>query len=100
MIAIATLPMWASLNAATFELPAAGDAVIGDLQKYTARYEDTLIDIARLHSLGFNEIRHANPKGDTWLPGEGTEVVLPKRFLLPDAPREGIVINEIGRAHV
>jgi L,D-transpeptidase ErfK/SrfK len=93
MIAITALPMWASLNAATFELPAAGDAVIGDLQKYTARYEDTLIDIARLHSLGFNEIRHANPKVDTWLPGEGTEVVLPKRFLLPDAPREGIVIN-------
>jgi L,D-transpeptidase ErfK/SrfK len=30
---------------------------------------------------------------DTWLPGEGTQIVLPTRFILPDAPREGIVIN-------
>jgi L,D-transpeptidase ErfK/SrfK len=69
------------------------DSIAGNSQTTTARYEDTLIDIARLHSLGFNEIRHANPKVDAWLPGEGTEVVLPKRFILPDAPREGIVSN-------
>jgi L,D-transpeptidase ErfK/SrfK len=87
------LPAFASLTAATFDLPSANEAVIGQTQKIAARYEDTLSDIARRYGLGFNEIRHANPKVDTWLPGAGTEVVLPTHFILPDAPREGIVIN-------
>ena len=30
---------------------------------------------------------------DPWLPGDGTRVVLPTRFILPNAPREGVVIN-------
>lgn len=89
MVALASMP----LNAATFGLPPGDQAVIGAPQQTKTRYQDTLVDIARLHSLGYDEIRHANPKVDPWLPGEGTEVVLPKRFILPDAPREGIVIN-------
>jgi len=35
----------------------------------------------------------ANPGVDPWLPGEGTEIVLPTQFVLPDAPREGLVLN-------
>jgi L,D-transpeptidase ErfK/SrfK len=35
----------------------------------------------------------ANPGVDAWLPGEGTRVVLPTQFVLPDAPTEGIVVN-------
>jgi len=35
----------------------------------------------------------ANPGVDAWLPGAGTEIVLPTRFILPPGPREGIVIN-------
>jgi L,D-transpeptidase ErfK/SrfK len=35
----------------------------------------------------------ANPGVDPWLPGEGREVVLPTQFVLPQAPREGLVIN-------
>ena len=30
---------------------------------------------------------------DPWLPGEGTQIVLPTQFVLPDAPREGLVLN-------
>jgi L,D-transpeptidase ErfK/SrfK len=30
---------------------------------------------------------------DPWLPGEGREIVIPSQFVLPNAPREGIVIN-------
>lgn len=90
---LTTLPVWTALNAATLDLPITDDSLVGDQQTTTARYEDTLIDIARLHGLGFNEIRHANPKVDAWLPGAGTEIVLPMRHILPDAPRAGIVIN-------
>jgi len=35
----------------------------------------------------------ANPDVDVWLPGEGTEVLLPTRYVLPPGPREGIVLN-------
>jgi L,D-transpeptidase ErfK/SrfK len=30
---------------------------------------------------------------DPWLPGDGREIVLPTQYVLPDAPREGLVIN-------
>lgn len=66
---------------------------IGDMEKYTAVYEDTLVHLARKHSLGFVEVRAANPDLDPWIPGDGAEIILPKRNLLPDAPREGLVIN-------
>lgn len=93
LIVAAVSAAWTPLTAATFDLPPADEAIVGTSSVVTARYEDTLVDIARRHSLGFNEIRHANPRVDTWLPGEGTQIVLPTRFILPDAPREGIVIN-------
>lgn len=70
-----------------------GSDVVGELQVIRARYEDTFIDIARAYDLGFDELVQANPAVDPWLPGAGTPVVLPTRFVLPDAPREGIVLN-------
>lgn len=66
---------------------------IGEMETYTAVYEDTLVHLARKHGLGFVEIRAANPDLDPWIPGKGAKVLLPKRHLLPDAPREGMVIN-------
>ena len=35
----------------------------------------------------------ANPEVDMWLPGEGTAIQLPSRFVLPAAPRSGLVVN-------
>ncbi|MEE4186286.1 MAG: L,D-transpeptidase family protein [Gammaproteobacteria bacterium] len=76
-----------------FLLDSAEQRVVGELQVINARAEDTFVDIARAYSLGFDELVEANPKVDPWLPGEGTPVVLPTRFILPDVPHEGIVIN-------
>jgi len=67
--------------------------VVGELQVTHARHEDTLSDIARRFSLGYEEVVRANPGVDPWLPGEGTRIVLPTQFVLPDAPSEGIVVN-------
>ena len=66
---------------------------VGDTEKHTALYEDTLIHLARKNNLGFIEIRSANPHLDPWIPGEGAEIVLPMRHILPTAPKKGIVIN-------
>jgi len=76
-----------------YELPPEGFDVIGAVATVTARYEDTLVDIARHHGLGYQDIVSANPDVGVWLPGEGTEVILPTRFVLPPGPREGLVLN-------
>lgn len=76
-----------------FEYDPARDDVVGTVQIILAREEDTLSDIARRFNLGYEEIVSANPDVDPWLPRAGTDIVLPTQFVLPDVPREGIVIN-------
>ncbi|MFX8351039.1 hypothetical protein ABTL64_19185, partial [Acinetobacter baumannii] len=68
-------------------------ALIGTASLYTASEEDTLLDIARLHDIGYVEIRIANPQLDPWKPGVGALVTIPGEHLLPDTPHRGIVIN-------
>ena len=75
-----------------FELDPAQD-VVGVVQVVTASKDDTLSDIARRFNVGYEEIVRANPKVDPWLPGEGREIVVPSQFILPNAPRTGLVIN-------
>ena len=72
--------------------PAQGD-VIGELQVTRTTKEDTFVDLARRFNVGYEELVRANPGVDPWLPGADREIVLPTRHILPDAPREGIVIN-------
>jgi len=81
------------LSTTRFELrdPAAG--VVGELQVIRTRKDDTFIDIAQAYDLGYDELVEANPGVDPWVPGEGTSILLPSRFVLPDAPRKGIVLN-------
>ncbi|HKM37409.1 MAG TPA: L,D-transpeptidase family protein [Thiopseudomonas sp.] len=74
-------------------LPPAGDDVAGEIQVIEARYEDTFADLGKTHDLGYLEMVAANPGVDAWLPGEGTQITLPQRYILPPGPREGVVIN-------
>ncbi len=72
---------------------AKGDDVIGRLIFITLEKGDTLPDIARHFSLGLDGVSDANPGVDVWSPEAGERVMLPLSFILPDAPRKGIVIN-------
>ena len=87
------LAYMSAAHAAIYELPATGTDVVGEITTVVARYEDTLVDLARTHGVGYQDIVRANPDVDVWIPGEGTEVVLPTRYILPPGPREGIVLN-------
>lgn len=80
-------------HAAVYDAPEPGDDVIGEVRHIRTETDDTLSAIARRHNLGYREIKLANPDVDPWLPGKSTEVVLPTRYVLPDAPREGLVLN-------
>jgi L,D-transpeptidase ErfK/SrfK len=67
--------------------------LIGQVAALETAAGDTLPDIARHYGLGFQQIKDANPALDEWIPPPGTRVTLPLRFVLPDAPRRGIVVN-------
>jgi L,D-transpeptidase ErfK/SrfK len=81
------------LLAAAAPRGAPADDVIGIPEVYETESQDTLLDVARDHDLGYVEIRAANPGIDPWLPGAGKLLTLPTQHVLPDAPRQGIVIN-------
>ena len=71
--------------------------VIGQLYYTRVRDEQTLLDIARAYDLGYDDIIAANPGVDPWTPAAGERVLLPLAHVLPDAPRQGIVINLAAR---
>lgn len=74
-------------------VPANADA-LDQMKTVKSKYEDTLLDIARVHDLGFVEIRAANPDIDPWLPGDGTEITIPAQHLYPNVDEyRGIIVN-------
>ena len=104
--AMAAALMWASASGAEEPEPAAGgeaaletesetrsDDMIGALRHVVTAYEDTLLDLARANGLGYVEMIAANQGIDPWVPGENTPIVLPTAHILPDAERQGLVVN-------
>ncbi len=80
-------------DAAVYPLPPPDQHLIGEPAVTIAAHEDTLLDIAREHGVGYADIVAANPGVDAWLPGGGTRVLLPTRYVLPPGPRTGLVLN-------
>lgn len=80
-------------RAVSYRLAAEGDSVIGSVTTIRTDGQDTLLDVARRYGLGYVDMKLSNPDVDTWLPGEGTEVLLPTEFVLPLGKREGIILN-------
>ncbi|MFM7706695.1 MAG: L,D-transpeptidase family protein [Gammaproteobacteria bacterium] len=80
-------------QAVEFPLHEDGAALIGEVKRVRTRYEDTLIELARRYSLGYEELLRVNKGVDPWLPGAGTLVLVPGQRLLPPGDREGIVVN-------
>jgi len=86
---ILTTPVRADI----FVLPPEDVDVVGEVLEMRASSKETLLDIARRYDLGQNEILLANPNVDRWLPKDGSRVILPNRYILPDAERTGLVLN-------
>jgi L,D-transpeptidase ErfK/SrfK len=88
----AAIVLAGSARATQYPLTDAQALMFGEIETITAFGEDTLPDLARRYSLGYEEIQKANPGVDLWLPGEGTPILIPNQRLLPTI-REGIVVN-------
>ena len=67
--------------------------MIGEVGTTRAQAGETLMDVMRRANLGYVELVVANPTVDTWLPDPKAAIVLPTAHILPEAPREGIVLN-------
>ena len=65
----------------------------GETTTYLVQLDETLYDIARRNDMGVIELLAANPGTDLWKPEEGSTLIIPSAYLLPDVLRKGIVIN-------
>ncbi|MBT8107947.1 MAG: L,D-transpeptidase family protein [Gammaproteobacteria bacterium] len=86
-------PVEDPLSANHFVLESPDQSVVGEPQVVYPSDTDTLSDLARAYGLGYDELIAANPDVNPWLPGANTPVLLPTQFVIPDVPREGIVLN-------
>ncbi|MES1924276.1 L,D-transpeptidase family protein [Salinisphaera sp. T31B1] len=90
---LTSLSVVAPSIAAVYDMPPDNSDLVGELQHIKTKESDTFVKLARQYNVGYRELRLANPDVDPWLPGEGTPMVIPTRYVLPDAPRRGLVIN-------
>jgi len=97
-IALACLVSAAALSAAmparAMEFPLAkGQVAVGGTDIATTSDNDTMLDLARQFDDGYVDFMAANAGVNPWHPGHGKAITVPNFFILPDAPRTGIVIN-------
>jgi L,D-transpeptidase ErfK/SrfK len=70
------------------------DDILGELQQYRVRANESLVEIARQFDLGYNAIVAANPGVDPFIPQAGTLITIPTAWILPAVSiRPAIVVN-------
>ncbi|MDM2873594.1 L,D-transpeptidase family protein [Citrobacter sp. Cpo069] len=90
----ATFALALPAQANIWPLPPPGSRLVG--QNAVHVVEDnggSLEAIAKKYNVGFLALLQANPGVDPYVPRPGSVLTIPLQTLLPDAPREGIVIN-------
>ncbi|MGM3176221.1 L,D-transpeptidase family protein [Dickeya lacustris] len=80
--------------ATEYSLPPPGSRLIGENITYTVPNEGHPLEtIAAKFKIGLLGMLEANPGTDPYLPKPGSVLTVPLQMLLPETPREGIVIN-------
>lgn len=83
-----------SARAMDYPLPPAGSRLIGQNQTYTIQEGDNKLQtIARRFNTAAQVILETNNTIAPINPAPGTVITIPSQMLLPDTPREGIVVN-------
>jgi L,D-transpeptidase ErfK/SrfK len=89
VLAFSTTPAFALV----YDLPTNGNDIVGSNQSATVKMGDTLSSFAQRNDAGYYELLEANPRLNPMHLTSGIRLLIPHQFILPDAPREGIVIN-------
>lgn len=91
---LATLALALPARANTWPLPPAGSRLVGENRFHVVENDGGSLEaIAKKYNVGFLALLQANPGVDPYVPRAGSVLTIPLQTLLPDAPREGIVIN-------
>ncbi len=83
-----------NVQAKVYPLPPSNSRLVGEPISYVVPDDGRPLEtIAAEFSVGLLAMMSANPGVDPLLPKAGSELTIPSWFLLPDTPREGIVLN-------
>ena len=89
LLAFITTPAFALV----YDLPANGNDIVGGNEYANVKTGDSLSTFARRNDAGYYELLEANPKLNPLHMTSGMRLLIPHQFILPNAPREGIVVN-------
>ncbi len=76
-----------------YELPSDSGRVIGRNENHVVQDGETMANIAKLYDVGMLALMAANKGVDPFLPQSGRVLTIPAQLILPEVPREGVVIN-------
>jgi L,D-transpeptidase YnhG len=94
LLLLGSLGVLNSARAVDYPLPPAGSRLIGQNQTYTIQEGDNKLQaIARRFYTAAQLILETNNTIAPVNPAPGTVITIPSQMLLPDTPREGIVVN-------
>lgn len=82
-------------QAVVYPLPPANSRLVGENLEITVPQDNKLPleAFAAQYQMGLSNMLEANPHTDVYLPKPGSKLIIPQQLILPDAPREGIIIN-------
>lgn len=82
-----------SLYASSFDLPKRGDDLVGAVTNYVVKKGDDFVKIAEKFDVGYYTLIEANPGIDPKKPPLNSLIIVPAQYILPNTPREDVVIN-------
>ena len=92
LLLVASVALPASAN--SWPLPPPGSRLVGEHRFHVVENNGgSLESIAKKYNVGFLALLQANPGVDPYVPRAGSVLTIPLQTLLPDVPREGIVLN-------
>ncbi|WP_275553999.1 L,D-transpeptidase family protein [Mixta sp. Marseille-Q2659] len=94
-LAVALVAFSQQALAVVYPLPPANSRLTGENLEITIPQDSKLPleAFAAQYQMGLSNMLEANPGVDVYLPQAGSKLIIPHQLILPDAPREGIVIN-------
>ncbi|HHA1668676.1 TPA: L,D-transpeptidase family protein [Enterobacter roggenkampii] len=94
LLLLSSLGALHSARAMDYPLPPAGSRLIGQNQTYTIQEGDNKLQtIARRFNTAAQVLLETNNTIAPVNPAPGTVITIPSQMLLPDTPREGVVVN-------
>lgn len=81
------------LRASSFSLPKRGDDIVGSVKNYVVKKGDNFVKIAEKFDVGYYTLIESNPGISPEKPLKNSLIIIPGQTILPNTPREDMVVN-------